>query len=314
MSELQHHGIRGQKWGEKHGPPYPLNPNPKKQSELKRKLSVKINQARRDKQSMSGKRAEYYRGERTIPAGTKINVYTEAKTKDNIPDAKTRLAGVYTKADKAAVITEHRENSDAKFYEHRFTAATDIKVPSRDTVKQVISAECRKNKAMINATVDAYINKYMPEGSRERKQHSKHLFFNKYNEKYFDKYVENMKKSFKNLTIDEAYFFASRTFMDKGTNDKLYDAVRKNLKNLGYDAMVNEAYVSGGGTKDTKGMVDPLIIFDPEVTLKEKKVKRTSKRMEKKADDRYTTFTKRRSENRSRKWSDQNRNVTFKTT
>lgn len=34
---LAHHGVAGQKWGQRHGPPYPLNSNPSKQAKLKAK-------------------------------------------------------------------------------------------------------------------------------------------------------------------------------------------------------------------------------------------------------------------------------------
>lgn len=34
---LAHHGVAGQKWGQRHGPPYPLNSNPSKQASLKAK-------------------------------------------------------------------------------------------------------------------------------------------------------------------------------------------------------------------------------------------------------------------------------------
>ena len=35
MNYIAHHGTPGQKWGQRHGPPYPLNPNPSKQAKLK---------------------------------------------------------------------------------------------------------------------------------------------------------------------------------------------------------------------------------------------------------------------------------------
>lgn len=38
---LQHHGIKGQKWGKKNGPPYPLDPSSYTSSEKKFKLSDK---------------------------------------------------------------------------------------------------------------------------------------------------------------------------------------------------------------------------------------------------------------------------------
>lgn len=48
---LKHHGIKGQKWGERHGPPYPLNQNPKKQRKLKKKYLK--NSSKQDNTSMA---------------------------------------------------------------------------------------------------------------------------------------------------------------------------------------------------------------------------------------------------------------------
>lgn len=40
---LAHHGVAGQKWGQRHGPPYPLNSNPSKQAKLKAKSKSSYN-------------------------------------------------------------------------------------------------------------------------------------------------------------------------------------------------------------------------------------------------------------------------------
>ena len=40
---IAHHGVAGQKWGQRHGPPYPLNSNPSKQAKLKAKSKSSYN-------------------------------------------------------------------------------------------------------------------------------------------------------------------------------------------------------------------------------------------------------------------------------
>jgi hypothetical protein len=38
--ELYHHGIKGQKWGVRHGPPYPLKSGGNNQQKKKRLLAI----------------------------------------------------------------------------------------------------------------------------------------------------------------------------------------------------------------------------------------------------------------------------------
>ena len=64
---LAHHGIKGQKWGVKHGPPYPLDDNPekqRKQMEIKEKArnNVEVSLVHRPTPKMTQFLAKYFPG------------------------------------------------------------------------------------------------------------------------------------------------------------------------------------------------------------------------------------------------------------
>lgn len=55
MDELKHHGIKGQKWGVRHGPPYPLKDSQKSSSEIKRGSVAKKKPSSHEQTVASGK-------------------------------------------------------------------------------------------------------------------------------------------------------------------------------------------------------------------------------------------------------------------
>ena len=59
MSELYHHGIKGQEWGDRNGPPYPLDSNASVQAKKKKKsLITRIKNKRKGKQLQKAKAAK----------------------------------------------------------------------------------------------------------------------------------------------------------------------------------------------------------------------------------------------------------------
>jgi hypothetical protein len=59
MSELYHHGIKGQEWGDRNGPPYPLDSNASVQAKKKKKsLVTRIKNKRKGKQLQKAKAAK----------------------------------------------------------------------------------------------------------------------------------------------------------------------------------------------------------------------------------------------------------------
>ena len=57
---LMHHGVKGQQWGNKHGPPYPLDDNPSKQAYKKKKAQQASSDSRKEQKKIAKQeRAEY---------------------------------------------------------------------------------------------------------------------------------------------------------------------------------------------------------------------------------------------------------------
>ena len=73
MSELYHHGIKGQEWGDRNGPPYPLDSNASVQAKKKKKsLITRIKNKKKGKQlqkAKAAKKAEREEKEKIINSG-----------------------------------------------------------------------------------------------------------------------------------------------------------------------------------------------------------------------------------------------------
>lgn len=122
-SELYHHGIKGQKWGDKNGPPYPLGASDHSSSEIKegRKgwskeaKKEKINTRKNKRQLRRDKRAQKYYNKadkyqskidslkKKGRSKRKIN-RLEKKKQKALHDAEIKKNGKLTKKEKAMVI------------------------------------------------------------------------------------------------------------------------------------------------------------------------------------------------------------------
>ena len=122
-SELYHHGIKGQKWGDKNGPPYPLGASDHSSSEIKegRKgwskeaKKEKINTRKNKRQLRRDKRAQKYYN-KADKYQSKIDSLTkkgrskrrinklEKKKQKALHDAEIKKNGKLTKKEKAMVI------------------------------------------------------------------------------------------------------------------------------------------------------------------------------------------------------------------
>lgn len=82
MNELYHHGILGMHWGEKNGPPYPLDANDHSASENKAGWKKSLNNKAKEESEQPNKRYEGYTVEDGWYPDEKMYVANDVKTKD----------------------------------------------------------------------------------------------------------------------------------------------------------------------------------------------------------------------------------------
>lgn len=107
---LEHHGVDGQKWGVKHGPPYPLDRNAKRQA----RKAERAEAAKKKKRAKALKKAR--------------------KTKQKNQEAKRKEEGAKKKAEERAVKernkreTLYKRASPAKLYRNRQIIANKAEI------------------------------------------------------------------------------------------------------------------------------------------------------------------------------------------
>ena len=291
-SILIHHGIDGQKWGQRNGPPYPLDPS-KDYSPREKKLADKqIKSA--NKELSKGIRSDRYRQAHTIPKGTTIY-----RTTDSAIDDSEQKYVSYLEADrnhyKGGWIRQNGKTGEA--YEHQYVLVEDVKVPSRDELSKVINDVMHKNPDLIKGTIEKWVDVAIPPNSWAR------LSYFSNDEGSVDenvkKFVNDSVKKWGDKTPDEAYYYTAQTL---GLNKPVKDKVITELSKRGYNAMTDEASV-GGQNGWAKEGGDPLILFNNDM-LKSVSTKKISKKEEQKALNEFSKWSNKVRSNKAGQWSD----------
>ena len=279
---LEHHGIPAQKWGVKHGPPYPLDYEDHSPAQKKAMRKAARVQRHENKATLKGERADKYREAHTIPVGTKIY---RTSVRDNEDTNGIKYVS-YLDADrnhyKGGWIRQ-TGNAD-KAYEYDPELNEDLKVPSRRELSSVVNSVIKSNPAYVPKTVNTWLDMCMPEGSENRYYESVDNQGN-YDKKKWNSYVKECERKFKDMSLNEAYYYTAQTF---GKNKEIRGKVIDELKKRGYNAMVDEASVGGQNGYKKEG-IDPLIVFDGSVlnTTNMKEISRKEEVKAKKADDKF---------------------------
>lgn len=273
MSELYHEGVKGQRWGVRHGPPYPLNQNRKSLGSLpvksrdglsKRELKkIKKQSAKALKQvDKKGTRSQYYRDKHTIPKGTtfyrSVETDRDIQNGGKLGDGPTYVS--YIDVDRKHYHGFMVKGKDKTATEYKLNLKEDLTVPSRNELKEVVLDVVKKNPKLKKDIVNGMFDYFMPKDRDqiERVELLTAFQFQTANEKakwkdYVDSVVKN---TFNDKSVNEAFLMTAKSFVAR---PKVKEMVIKELKSRGYNAMTDEAGVTNG-----EG-VDPLIVFDSKV-------------------------------------------------
>ena len=145
-TEFYHHGIKGQKWGDRNGPPYPLSGRQYSYAEEKHKRKT------RRKYSLTNKK--YY--DKTLESGTTLRTlsYDKDRTKKG-----GMFYATYTNSDKHlynALFNKPVSSLKGKTYKYRIenSVKKNLKVASEDSGAKIFSDLYSKDRDFSNYVLD----------------------------------------------------------------------------------------------------------------------------------------------------------------
>lgn len=222
----------------------------------------------------TGARSSYFTSERTIPKGTIMYRTTINKNESN--DGSTSVTYLEPDRDLYRGGWIRQQANSFRFgidgpdtYERKMTLTKDLRIPSRNTYKQVLKEVIDENPKLLKESVEASMNYMNPPGSSSRSlmidstryrtvnqtfvETLKKKFYS--DEKMWDGIVDRTYKRYKDMDIDEAYV---RIALGLGYADNLKKVFFDKLSNKGYNAVVDEGSIG----KEYANGIDPLIVFD----------------------------------------------------
>lgn len=204
------------------------------------------------------KRSKIYRNEHVIPKGTKVyqtdrigkNVYS-GKT-ERVMNPSNSVNYLKPDRDRSNSYSSVDERANIKKIERTMELTEDVKVPSRQHLKQTINDLIEKDPKLLDESIEA---------------------LTKYNNTNFDgstiaeEELNQLTKSsidhVKNLSLDDRFTWYVESF---DSENPLKKAVTNQLKSEGYNGMVNEYGV--GSFKNKATGADSIYLFDLKETTK----------------------------------------------
>lgn len=255
--ELYHHGIKGQEWGVKHGPPYPLG-----YSQLV-KAGYLNDKQKRQLNKLTNKNGDY-----VIKKGTEFSRVT---TNKNESDKGSKYMS-FLDDDKNTYRYDFSHNLDGNIYEDIYKSKKDILVASHErTISTVLDKIGNKKVSDIMSEKDLTWEKKTTSGYLAKDA------FNKVKDKTlkdFYKDIETPNSPGKDLIQEKENRDLANNYVRIGSrilNKTLYEktevreATISELKKQGYNAMVDIEDAFGYSTL-------PLITFDDDLKKVKQKV------------------------------------------
>lgn len=310
---LAHHGVAGQKWGQRHGPPYPLNSNPSKQAKLKAKSKSSYN--------------KLYGGYQGVPMNPLIDVliktHKDKKTPSKVDELKlkqqrydkytdeiyTEFSNTYKKKlekllDTPITIAKdqslqrystHKKLSDEKWHsDYSFvsytkkddlaykTSALGNKLSEDFETKEVFRQSLKANRDLKIMPFSEVMTLVKP--SAEKDTNYKSYVLGKFaDESYIKKFVpvEDREGYFKNLKNNTTQL-SNMMFERYGEPEDGYSELVNEASKRGYQGMIDiEDFIRPYFDK-------PVILFDPNSNVRDVSSTIVKKASDKPIYDEYT--------------------------
>lgn len=251
MNYISHHGIEGQQWGVRNGPPYPLDKATKKKvnEEVLRQLVI----ARKPLE------------DHTLPKGTGVYRVTP-----RVDDTVKYKYVTYTDHDNDVYRGGwvRKSNGVPSAYQQTYRTNSELKIAGLNTVNKEAAKILLKNEKLGQRSIaDFYSLAY---GNRMPTEELKEI-------------INDDIKNYKNIHTDELVFKSTYSL---GLNSELKEKIADSLRKQGYNAMSDRAGIGGERGWKREGY-DPLIILDDSAITKistEKIDQREERKAEKRAN------------------------------
>lgn len=294
---LKHHGVQGQQWGKRNGPPYPLDKEGSERLKAQKKEQKQVEKASKKPSNVRGKFSELQG--RTIPKGTKL--YRVQAKGENLPN--NMVFAVTNKADIQRIkgITpwlmnaRGKKNSDARLV--TLKATEDISIAPMEEVAKIQNDLYKTNKEYRKAVQDS-VSKYAGIGAEYTKevQDAVAEVYKAYDSGNAQEVLEARRKrldtftkvkaktakiylsSYEKLTRDKV----GKDTIDKGIqavngslsmimngNEKAKEIVRTELSKKGFNAIYDNAMI-GANASNAPEAYEPIVVFNSSSLSKKK--------------------------------------------
>lgn len=262
VSELYHYGIK------RRSGRYPWGSGERPFQSANARESKKLIEAT--------KRSKIYRSERKIPKGTKIY-----RTTLN-PNEKLNTASVsYLEPDRNKYKTQISNRDRTKTsYERELVLTEDLKLPSRQHLKNVVNDEIKKDPTLLDDAIKSAATRRIPKGDPEYDYMMEESIYSE--KETYRRYLQKNIDYVRSQPLDDRFASLVESF---GDENRLRSIVIDNLKESGYNGMVDEHGV--GVWRNVAKGADSIIIFDMNKSTKPVNTKELTKEDKEKANDDY---------------------------
>lgn len=204
-------------------------------------------------------RSDIFRKQHIIPKGT--NVYLVSKKPR---EHKTTVSVSYLNIDRSKSININSFDKTKKSYERKMKLTEDLKVPSRDHLKDTIEQQISKNPKLLDSAITSIVKDLYPHGVSEEDVLNGRINGKK---KTYEVLFEQTYKEVSNQPLEKRFTQLISSFSD---DNELKKSVINKLSEEGYNGIVDESKLRylesnknrlSGVIQYQKG-ADPIMVFD----------------------------------------------------